>query len=375
MKQPSICISPLDWGLGHATRCITLIKAFEKLGYQVFVATEGYHEVILREALPNAHFLHLRGYRIRYAKWGFNLPIVLLFQVPKIIYSIIYENNWLKKAQAQYQFDIIISDNRFGFYHKQVPSVFITHQLNLQMHFAWATRLFQKIQYAWLKKYTACWIPDIEGANNLSGILANPKHKPSIPLWYMGCLSRLIDTPIDSTSDNSTAVHSATNNKNVFLGIVSGPETQRTLLENLLWKAGNKLNIPFVVIAGTPSKEAPNKIMAENKNATLYAHLAAPALVREIKRAEYIICRGGYTTLMELIPFEKKLIFIPTPGQTEQLYLGKLWEEKNWALCYAQENFKLNFALEEAKSFHFKQAPFKAFSIEALEAAIKKLSL
>ena len=375
MKRPSICISPLDWGLGHATRCITLIKAFEKLGYQVFVATEGYHEVILREALPNAHFLHLRGYRIRYAKWGFNLPIVLLFQVPKIIYSIIYENNWLKKAQAQYEFDMIISDNRFGFYHKHVPSIFITHQLNLQLHLAWATSLFQKIQYNWLKKFTACWIPDIEGPNNLSGVLANPKYKPSIPLWYMGCLSRLIDTPIDKTSDNSSAVHGATNNKNIFLGVVSGPEPQRTLLENLLWKAGNKLNIPFIVIAGTPSKEEPNRIIAENKNATLYAHLAAPALVREIKRAEYIICRGGYTTLMELIPFEKKLIFIPTPGQTEQLYLGKLWQEKNWALCYAQENFKLNFALEEAKSFHFKQAPFKAFSIEALEAAIKKLSL
>jgi UDP-N-acetylglucosamine:LPS N-acetylglucosamine transferase len=92
-------------------------------------------------------------------------------------------------------------------------------------------------------------------------------------------------------------------------------------------------------------------------------------------RDRYIICRGGYTTLMELIPFEKKLIFIPTPGQTEQMYLGKLWEEKNWALCYTQENFKLNFALEEAKNFHFKQTPFKAFSIEALEAAIKQLSL
>lgn len=376
MKRPSICISPIDWGLGHATRCITLIKGFEKLGYQVYIATEGYHEAILREALPNAHFLPLRGYRIRYAKWGFILPLVLLFQLPKIIYSIIHEQNWLKKAQAQYEFDLIVSDNRFGFYHKLVPSVFITHQLNLQMHFAWATNLFQKLQYAWFKRFTACWIPDIEGAHNLSGILANPKHKPSIPLWYMGCLSRLIDTAIDTSADNSSSIHGAThNNQNVFLGIVSGPEPQRTLLENLLWKAGNKLNIPFVVIAGTPSKEQPNKLLEENKNAKLYAHLAAPALVSEIKRAEYIICRGGYTTLMELIPFEKKLIFIPTPGQTEQMYLGKLWNEKNWALCYAQENFKLNIALEEASNFHFKQAPFKAFSIEALEAAIKQLSL
>jgi len=376
MKRPSICISPLDWGLGHATRCITLIKAFEKLGYQVFVATEGYHEAILREDLPNARFLHLKGYRIRYAKWGFILPIVLLFQVPKIIYSIIYENNWLKKAQANYQFDLIVSDNRFGFYHKQVPSVFITHQLNLQMHFAWATRAFQKLQYDWLKKFKACWIPDMEGPNNLSGILANPILKPSIPLWYMGCLSRLIDESKNiAAASTPNSISSTISIDTVFLGIVSGPEPQRTLLENLLWKAGNKLNIPFVVIAGTPSKEAPNKIIEENKNAILYAHLAAPALVKEIKRAEYIICRGGYTTLMELIPFEKKLIFIPTPGQTEQLYLGKLWHEKNWAICYAQEYFKLDIALTEAKTFHFKQAPFKAFSIEALEAALKQLSL
>ena len=277
----------------------------------------------------------------------------------------------------QYKFDLIVSDNRFGFYHKQVPSVFITHQLNLQMHFSWATSAFQKLQYNWLKKFKAAWIADIEGANNLSGILANPKHKPSIPLWYMGCLSRLIDES-NHTASLSATVHTASStihNQTVFLGIVSGPEPQRTLLENLLWKAGNKLNIPFVVIAGTPSKDQPNKLIEENKNATLYAHLAAPALVREIKRAEYIICRGGYTTLMELIPFEKKLIFIPTPGQTEQMYLGKLWQQKNWAVCYAQENFKLDIALKEASGFHFKQAPFKAFSVEALEAAVKQLSL
>ncbi|MCX6212172.1 MAG: glycosyltransferase [Bacteroidetes bacterium] len=368
MKKPSICISPIDWGLGHATRCITLIKGFEKLGYQVYIATEGYHEAILKEALPTAQFLHLRGYRIRYAKWGFNLPLVLLFQVPQIIYSIIYEYRWLQKAQAKYNFDLIVSDNRFGFYHKSVPSVFITHQLNLQMHFEVATRLFQKIQYAWLKRFTACWIPDMEGSNNLSGILANPNHKPSIPLWYMGCLSRLIHTPSRIADLNNAR-------PTVFLGIVSGPEPQRTLFENLLWKAGNSLNIPFVVIAGRPSKDEPNKIIEENKNAKLYAHLAAPELVMEIKRAEFIICRGGYTTLMELIPFGKKLIFIPTPGQTEQMYLGKLWEEKNWALCYAQEYFNLGIALKEASSFNFQAPPFIDFSIEDLKTAIKQLTL
>ncbi len=363
MKKPSVCISPIDWGLGHATRCISLIKTFEKLGYHIFIATEGYHEVILKEAIPKATFLNLRGYRIKYAKRGFVLPIVLLFQLPKIIYSIIYEYHWLKKAQHQYQFDLIISDNRFGFYHQQVPSVFITHQLNLQTPFKWATQLFQKIVYAWLNRFSACWIPDIEGPNNLSGILSNPPNKPNIPLWYMGCLSRLIE------SNNNTITSGS---KNIFLGIVSGPEPQRTLLENLLWIAGNKLNLPFVLIAGTPNNKDAYQQTAQS---FLYPHLAAPELAKEIQNAEYIICRGGYTTLMELIPFEKKLIFIPTPGQTEQMYLGKLWEEKNWALCYNQENFNLKVALDEASRFNFKQPPFSAFSMDALETEIKRLTL
>lgn len=363
MNKAKICISPIDWGLGHATRCIPLIQALEKLNYQVYIATEGYHEAILREALPNADFLQLRGYRIKYAKTGLLLPLAVFFQIPKIIYSIYYEYKWLQKKQKELKFDIIISDNRYGFYHKKVPSVFITHQLNFQMPFAWATPLFQKIQYAWFNKFNACWVPDMEGENNLSGILANTILKPAIPIWYMGCLSRL------KQYDN---VNESIKEENVFLGIVSGPEPQRTLLENLLWTKGNQLNLKFTVVAGTPKVK---EVFQQNQNATKYPHLAGADLVKEIKRAEYIICRGGYTTLMELIPFEKKLIVIPTPGQTEQLLLGKIWQEKKWAICYDQSDFKLSVALKQASEFNYSQPPFKQFSIEALENALKQLTL
>jgi len=365
MKQAKICISPIDWGLGHATRCITLIQSLEKLGYHIYIATEGQHETILKEAIPTATFLHLRGYRIRYSRWAAFLPLVLLIQLPQIIYSIVYENRWLKKAQKKFNFDMIISDNRFGFYHKKLPSVFITHQLNLQMPFTWATSLFQKIQYAWLQKFSACWIPDIEGTQNLSGILANPILKPAIPLWYMGCLSRLID-------EDKSKMTVSVNDQIDFLAIVSGPEPQRTLLENLLWTTGNESNLKFVLIAGIPNNK--NALQKLN-NSTMYPHLSAAALVDEIHRAKYIICRGGYTTLMEMIPFDKKMILIPTPGQTEQIYLGKLWYEKKWALCYNQSDFKLSAALAAAQVFDFQKPPFIAFSTEALKTALKELSL
>jgi uncharacterized protein (TIGR00661 family) len=364
MNKAKICISPIDWGLGHATRCIPLIQALEKLNYQIYIATEGYHEAILREALPNAHFLLLRGYRIKYAKIGALLPLAIFFQIPQIIYSIYYEYRWLQKKQKEFQFDIIISDNRFGFYHKNVPSVFITHQLNFQMPYAWATPGFQKIQYAWFKRFSACWIPDMEGENNLSGILANTKLKPTIPIWYMGCLSRLKQYEPKDIATHQEPI--------TFLGIVSGPEPQRTLLENLLWSKGNQLQLKFTVVAGTPKvKEA----FEQNNNATKYPHLSGADLVKEINRAEYIICRGGYTTLMELIPFEKKLILIPTPGQTEQILLGKIWQEKKWALCYDQSDFKLSVALNEASQFNYIKPPFTNFSIEALETALKQLTL
>jgi UDP:flavonoid glycosyltransferase YjiC (YdhE family) len=364
MNKTKICISPIDWGLGHATRCIPLIQALEKLNYQVFIATEGYHEAILREALPNACFLHLRGYRIKYAKIGMLLPLAIFFQIPQIIYNIFYEYRWLQKMQKELKFDLIISDNRFGFYHKNIPSVFITHQLNFQMPFEWATRLFQKIQYAWFNRFTACWIPDMEGENNLSGKLANTKLKPHIPIWYMGCLSRLYQY-----NDPSAVVN---NKPIIFLGIVSGPEPQRSLFENLLWTKGNQLNLKFTVVAGTPEvKEA----FQQNENASKYPHLSGADLVKEINRAEYIICRGGYTTLMELIPFEKKLILIPTPGQTEQILLGKTWQEKKWALCYHQNEFKLSVALNEASNFNYAKPPFVNFSITALETALKQLNL
>jgi predicted glycosyltransferase len=181
----------------------------------------------------------------------------------------------------------------------------------------------------------------------------------------MGCLSRLINqeksnitvSPIDPLD---------------FLAIVSGPEPQRTLLENLLWTAGKDSNLKFVLIAGIPNNKKSFQIM---NNGRMYPHLSAAALVDEINRAEYIICRGGYTTLMEMIPFDKKLILIPTPGQTEQLYLGKLWHENKWALCYNQADFKLSTALAAAANFNFQKPPFAPFSTEALETAIKELSL
>jgi uncharacterized protein (TIGR00661 family) len=362
MKRQTICIAPLDWGLGHATRCISLTKGLLQLGYNIVIASEGHHQALLREAIPEATFLTLAGYRIKYSKKGKWFLWAILLQIPKIVFSIYYEKRWLYKMQKQFHFDIIISDNRFGFRHHKIPSVFITHQLNVQTPWRWSNLFIRKIQYHFINRFDACWVPDMEGNNNLSGILSNATVKPKVPIWYMGTLSRL----------KSQQKEASTTSPIQFLGIVSGPEPQRTLFENLLWATGNGLHKPFAIVAGRPLQLGENKF---TQNGALYQHADGDKLALLIQSAEVIIFRGGYTSLMELLPFNKKLIMVPTPGQTEQTYLAKWWSSHHWALYYEQAHFNLEKALEEAEETVFEQPVFTPFSVETLKAKLKELTL
>jgi UDP-N-acetylglucosamine transferase subunit ALG13 len=369
MQQKSVLISPLDWGLGHATRCIPIIAALQELGYRVTIATDGPHEIILREAFPGLTFLTLKGYGIRYSKSANGFAIKMLIQVPRILYNIFREFLWCRKTNRLHQFDLIISDNRLGFFHFKTTSIFITHQLNLQTPFAWTTRLLQWMQYTWFQLFfTMVWVPDMEGVQNLSGILGNPTRKPSTPIWYMNILSRLKDQ-MSIRSANQVVDQAA---PLLFLGIVSGPEPQRSIFQEILWKEGNQMNQPFQIVAGTANQP---KNQAVSANGSIVPHLSGPELAKAIENATYIISRGGYTSLMELIPFGKKLILVPTPGQTEQEYLAKRWQEKGWAIAYDQTDFNLATALEKAAAFNFQPIPFKSFSKEALKETLKQVNL
>jgi Glycosyltransferase family 28 C-terminal domain len=365
MQQKKVLIAPLDWGLGHATRCIPVITAFIELGYHVTIATEGAHELILREAFPGLTFLRLKGYQIRYSKKADGFALIMIIQIPRILYNIFREFWWLYKTNRRQQFDLIVSDNRLGFFHFKTPSVFITHQLNLQTPYGWSTRWLQWIQYSWFKLfYDMVWVPDMEGDQNLSGILGNPILKPSVPVWYMNCLSRLkayATGPVDGQQPT-----------HLFVGIVSGPEPQRSIFQEVLWVEGNRFHQPFKLIAGTAGQ--PNN-HAVSEFGSIVPHLGGPDLVKAIENAKYIISRGGYTSLMELIPLNKPLILVPTPGQTEQEYLAKRWQEKGWAIAYDQSAFHLEKALKDAANFKYQPVPFKSFTKEALEATLKQVNL
>ncbi len=105
------------------------------------------------------------------------------------------------------------------------------------------------------------------------------------------------------------------------------------------------------IVRGLP--EATNFIPSTN-DLVFYNHLPAEAFAKEMERAEYIISRSGYSTVMDIAMLEKKSILIPTPGQTEQEYLASYLAAKQFAFCMKQNEFSLPTALKEAAAFDYK---------------------
>lgn len=339
LRKIRVLVAPLDWGLGHATRCIPVIYELLKHRCDVWIAAEGAQEALLKEEFPNLPFLQLTGYRVKYSRSAAGMLWSLLRQSARILRAIREENAWLKKMVDEHRFDAVISDNRYGLYHTVIPSIFITHQLTIKSPWGkWTEKLLQKRNYKYINRFTACWVPDEEGENNLAGELSHPKNKPNIPVHYTGALSRFKKTGTGEKADH-------------LLFILSGPEPQRTILENIVVRDIAHYPGSATVVRGLP---AAGNIIPSTNTIKLYNHLSADELNKEMDKAGYIISRSGYSTIMDMSGWAKKSILIPTPGQTEQEYLGRYLLQKQSALCLSQNNFTLKVALQKAKTFPYR---------------------
>ena len=332
-----LLVAPLDWGLGHATRCVPVIKDLLNNGSEVWLAGEGAQEKLLREEFPSLHFLPLKGYRVKYGKAG--LTGKLLLQVPSILQSIKVENRWLKEQVNQYGFDAVISDNRYGLYHKDIFSVFITHQLCIKSSLGrWSEKILNRWNYKFIDHFDECWVPDEQGKNNLAGELSHPERLPGIPVKYMGSLSRFVRNDIGEIKDH-------------LLIILSGPEPHRTILENSIIDQVVKYNGTATIVRGLPAEK---NIIPSTNTIHFYNHLSTAALNNEAMKAEFIISRSGYSTVMDIAAVQKKSILIPTPGQTEQEYLADHLMKKQFAFCIKQNDLSLSKNIQAARSFEYR---------------------
>src|SRR5882757_2554262 len=181
VQKPRVLIAPLDWGLGHATRCIPIINELIELNCEVLIAAEKATAALLKAEFPTLMFLSLKGYDIRYNKSGKSLAVSILSQLPKIIRNIRHENKWLKKIAAENNIDLIISDNRPGLHHPTIPCIYITHQLKIRAGNMLSEWIAQKMHYHYINKFSVCLVPDAAGTVNLAGALSHPKKLPAIP--------------------------------------------------------------------------------------------------------------------------------------------------------------------------------------------------
>ncbi len=343
-KIRKVLVAPLDWGLGHATRCIPLIQSLLDNGYEVLVAAEGAQQALLQQEFPAVHFVPLQGYRVQYSRSGWMFPFTLLAQMPRLIRVVWQEHHWLQPVIEQYGIDLVISDNRYGLYTRKTPCIFITHQLAISASFKWLAYLIQRINYQYINRFTACWVPDVAGENNLAGALSHPPKMPKIQVRYIGLLARFHQQDVGRRYDCCI--------------VLSGPEPQRTILEQQLLKGITKLNGPVLLIRGKPGNEeelpVPEHVIVKN-------HISTQELQVAFLQSEYIICRSGYTTVMELLSLQKKSILIPTPGQTEQEYLAARLQQQHWCMAVQQAAFDLPEQLARASTFAYQMPHIQVF--------------
>lgn len=319
MHRRRILISPLDWGLGHTTRIMPIIQILQDKGHIVTVACNKRQKAVIIKEFPYLNFVELEGYDVSYSM-NTSMAWNMIRQSPKIVNHIKRENKWLEDYVDENPQDFIISDNRFGFYHPRVENVYITHQINIQGPAIIKPILFG-LHKSYIDNFHHCWIPDTSDS-----LLAGNLSKTNIDRFkYIGPISRF---------------KKAAENKSIkfkFLGIVSGPEPQRSVFCKILEEKFLEINEPCAIIGGEPLDEGTN----QNKNVTYFPHLATSDFYNVVSESEVVISRSGYSTIMDFSILQKPIFFVPTPGQTEQEYLAE-FHYKNSGIGYSkQKDFEL----------------------------------
>jgi uncharacterized protein (TIGR00661 family) len=338
--RPVVLVCPLDWGLGHATRCVPVIRKFSEKGYQVVIAADGRPLEFLKREFPNCRSIRFPGIRISYSATR-SFALRMAFFTPALLIRILQEHHQMKKIIRKENPSVIFSDNRYGLWNRSVHTIFMTHQLRVIPPgvFRILSGIINSLLRYFIGKFDECWVPDLEGHLNLAGELSHPLNLPP-KVRYLGPLSRF-----DPTKRTDVAPSVDTSD---FLVIISGPEPQRSLFENLIIQTVKNSGLTGTIVRGIPEETGEWDL---NGNIHIYSHLETQRLSELVLNSGIVICRPGYSGIMDLVVLGKRAIFVPTPGQTEQEYLAKYLMEKKYFFSLQQEKFDLIYALEMSNNF------------------------
>ncbi|MEN0003750.1 MAG: glycosyltransferase [Bacteroidota bacterium] len=356
-KPITALVTPLDWGLGHATRCIPIIDALLERNVRVIIGSSSSPLQLLQKEYPNLEFIRLPRYDIKY--YTKDMTLNVLIQTPHIFRTIRREYLAVQKIVKDYQVDLIISDNRFGCSSKLAYSIFMSHQLYIITPIKWMAKPILKLNTYYIRDFDVCWVPDYGGANNLAGVLCHPA-LPS-PSTYLGILSRMKSEQVESKYD--------------VLFLLSGPEPQRTRLEQILLQQIPTLEGNILLVQGKTERYEEQQIAP---NVKIVSYLTSEALNAVMNESKIIVCRSGYSTLMDLVKLGKPALLVPTPGQTEQEYLAKHLQAQGIFNYQAQNAIDIQKGLAEAHQYKGPSAlPFGAdhqLLEQAIDAVLQKIS-
>ena len=346
----------MNWGLGHATRLSVLIDRHIAKGDEVVIAGDGMSLAWLRSRYPNLRSIELPHLDLHYSPAGSQIK-GLLKQAPHFLNWLHADHRTLQNILAREHFDLVISDNRFGFCSRSAKCVYVTHQLNVMTGGGRLLSSLATAAHRWfIRHYDECWVPDYEQWPGLAGDLShidggvgkwNDKVERT-KIKYIGPLSRFGDgiKSKEQRAKNKEQIAKSQEPRYDNVALLSGLEPQRTMLENELkrrWRGTN-----YMIIRG----------VIGSANAANDGHLLDTAddetFVGLLKNAKHIVCRSGYSTIMDLAALgllprhygkknasrlgdgtqdedcgandiDRVVELIPTPGQPEQEYLAKLF--------------------------------------------------
>jgi UDP:flavonoid glycosyltransferase YjiC (YdhE family) len=336
-KSKTVLVCPLDWGLGHATRMVPVIDLLVRKGANVVIGADRGPLAYLQQRFPDLKSVVIEGYTPEYPATG-SMSLAMIKAYPEMMAKARKAQSRLTEIITKLKIQVVISDNRYELYSSEIYSVFVTHQLHIK------TPGLRKLAHpfikrkinGYIKRYDELWIPDLEGIPNLAGSLSHPARVAVRNTHYIGPLSRF---SLTESSDSAK--------KTELVAVLSGPEPQRTFFEQLIFEQASQTGMDTLIVRGKPEEMKQKQV----KNIKMVTHLPDTELRGIIQKAGIVVCRSGYSSIMDLAEMGKNAILVPTPGQTEQEYLARRFEKQGIYPMESQRDFNLLRSIRKMKNY------------------------
>jgi len=323
-----------SWGLGHATRSLPVIRKLTKEDNEVTIISNGRSLELLKKELGEViEYFDIPDYPMLISENSRQFMAKSVVYWPTFISRMESGLQKLKKILENKKYDRIISDARYDMYSRKIPSFFISHQIRIMnpLRIKMFERGSEIFNLFFFKRFCGVIVPDYK-EDNLSGDLShNLRRIDENKLHYVGILSDFNKKKMKKDID--------------YLISISGPEPQRTMLEEKILPQIDDLKGTIVITLG----KTENKDKFSRKNIETYSFLTKEKREEFLNRAKLVVSRSGYSTILDLAVIGTKALMTPTPGQIEQEYLGQYHNKKGTFFSINQNNLNLKRDVEIAK--------------------------